>query len=78
MKGLGRDQGRWRKSSYSGAIENGCVEAVLTVEGRVGLRDSENVSGPCLDLSLSAWAELLHGVLTPRSREARRDGEIPA
>ncbi|MGW5876917.1 DUF397 domain-containing protein [Nocardiopsis terrae] len=77
MNGLGRDQGRWRRSSYSG-INNHCVEAVLTVEGRVGLRDSENVSGPCLGLTPSAWAELLHGVLKPRSREASRDGEFPA
>ncbi|MEU8538938.1 DUF397 domain-containing protein [Streptomyces sp. NPDC048717] len=55
---------RWVKSSYS---NNGgtCVEwapAHASVTGIVPVRDSKAVSGPVLDVSVSAFASFVAGV----------------
>jgi hypothetical protein len=44
----------WRKSSYSGADNGGCVEVAFTVEV-VGVRDSKETSGPTLEFSPAQW-----------------------
>lgn len=45
---------KWRKSSYSGGNGNSsCVEVAF--QGRVGVRDSKNVSGPVLEFPAPAW-----------------------
>jgi len=47
---------QWRKSSYSnGDIE--CVEVAL--EEQVGVRDSKDVEGGELRLSVTTWAALM-------------------
>ncbi|GLY51102.1 hypothetical protein Lesp01_47580 [Lentzea sp. NBRC 102530] len=44
----------WRKSSYSGATEDGdCVEVSLSSGALV--RDSKNPSGPVLTFGSAAW-----------------------
>jgi hypothetical protein len=50
-----KDQGGWRKSSYSASSGGGnCVE-VAFVDREVGVRDSKNVSGPRLSFPGTAW-----------------------
>lgn len=51
----------WFKSSFS--RPNGeCVEAAHLAEGRVGVRDSKNPSGPALVFDGSAWDGFLSGL----------------
>ncbi|WP_130347896.1 DUF397 domain-containing protein [Herbihabitans rhizosphaerae] len=52
----------WRKSSFSG---NGgsCVEVGRCVCEGLAVRDSKNVDGPVLDLSVVGWRALLHTVV---------------
>jgi hypothetical protein len=53
---------RWRKSSYSGAEPQTCVECARLPngsEGTVGIRDSTNPDGPRLTLATKAWSALL-------------------
>ncbi|MEV6239256.1 DUF397 domain-containing protein [Lentzea sp. NPDC051838] len=48
----------WRKSSYSGATEDGdCVEVSLSSDALV--RDSKNPSGGVLTFGFSAWKKFL-------------------
>lgn len=44
----------WRKSSRSGGNGGGCVE-VATVPDRVMIRDSKDVDGPVLSVTLAEW-----------------------
>ena len=44
----------WRKSSYSGADNGGCVEVAFTTR-EVGVRDSKDADGPVLRFSPSQW-----------------------
>ncbi|MBB5938217.1 DUF397 domain-containing protein [Streptomyces zagrosensis] len=49
---------RWVKSSYSGGLENACVEWCPThahERGTVPVRDSKNPSGPALTFEPAAW-----------------------
>ena len=43
----------WRKSSYSGNGGGNCVE--VASDGRVLVRDSQDRSGPALQLPPAAW-----------------------
>ncbi|QFG22490.1 DUF397 domain-containing protein [Actinomadura sp. WMMB 499] len=60
----------WRKSSYSGAInDEACVE-VADLSIGIGIRDSKDSNGDCLAVSRGAFAGLL--------REARLgDLDVP-
>ena len=49
-----RPEMEWRKSSYSGATNGGCVEIAFTVEV-VGVRDSKDSAGPALRFSPAQW-----------------------
>lgn len=51
----------WRKSSYSGAGANDCVEVAVHTEV-VGVRDSKNVDGPRLAFPANAWREFAESV----------------
>ncbi|MFI0940265.1 DUF397 domain-containing protein [Streptomyces sp. NPDC021020] len=59
-------EGRFRKSSYSGA-ENNCVEVAATAGGGRAVRDSKDQAGPSLRFSAEAWGAFLAGA---------RDGEF--
>ena len=61
MRGLGRDPGQWRKSSYSNPEPRDCVEAVLGPE-RIGIRDSTRPEGTALDLPNREWTAQLRAV----------------
>ncbi|WP_433756561.1 DUF397 domain-containing protein [Nocardia sp. CA-135398] len=52
---------KWFKSSYS---EGGaqCVEVAWLAEGRVGVRDSKNPTGPALVFSPGEWDAFAAGV----------------
>jgi hypothetical protein len=50
-----RSSREWRKSSYSGNSGN-CVEVCADQAGTVAVRDSKNVSGPELAVSIGAWS----------------------
>jgi hypothetical protein len=49
----------WRKSSYSGADYNNCVE-VAAVERLTAIRDSKNPTGPMLTFTAPAWRRFVH------------------
>lgn len=48
----------WRKSSFSGSSGGDCVE-VATSSDRTALRDSKNVDGPILTVSVTAFVTFL-------------------
>lgn len=48
----------WRKSTYSGAHENDCVE-VADLNGHIGVRDSKNPDAGHLTLTRRGFADLL-------------------
>lgn len=50
-------RGVWRKSTYSGALDNDCVE-IAPISGRVRIRDSKR-PGVVVTLSSLAWTGLL-------------------
>jgi hypothetical protein len=45
----------WRKSSYSTANSENCVETALLADGRRAVRDSKNPAGPVLIFSGEEW-----------------------
>jgi hypothetical protein len=47
----------WRKSSYSGQVQN-CVEVAGGLPGRVAVRDSKDPDGAALVITLAAWRAL--------------------
>lgn len=51
----------WTKSSLSHANGN-CVEVADIDGGRVGMRDSKNITGPVLGISPEEWRAFLGGV----------------
>ena len=59
-------EGRYRKSSYSGA-ENNCVEVAVTADGGRAVRDSKDQAGPSLRYAPEAWSAFI---------AAARDGEF--
>ena len=51
----------WTKSSFSHANGN-CVEVADLPDGKVGLRNSRDVSGPVLQIQPEEWQAFLKGV----------------
>jgi hypothetical protein len=51
----------WHKSTRSGGGDN-CVEVGVAPDGRVGVRDSKDPSGPVLVVSREGWQQFLVGV----------------
>jgi hypothetical protein len=49
---------RWRKSSYSGGVENNCVE-ISDLDGQVSVRDSKNPTAGHLILTRRDFAAIL-------------------
>ncbi|MEV7005535.1 DUF397 domain-containing protein [Streptosporangium sp. NPDC051022] len=52
----------WVKSSLSGANEGNCVEVARLAQGRVGVRDSKDRSGPALVFAPGEWAAFVESV----------------
>jgi hypothetical protein len=48
----------WRKSSYSGSGNGGCVEVALATQA-VGVRDSKHATGPTLIFPADRWHAFL-------------------
>ncbi|MEU7878141.1 DUF397 domain-containing protein [Microbispora bryophytorum] len=53
---------RFRKSSYSGATNDNCVEVATNLPGTVAVRDSKDRSGPVLVFTPSEWSAFITGV----------------
>jgi len=51
----------WTKSSLS-HVNGNCVEIADLSGGRVGMRDSKDVTGPVLGISSSEWKAFLGGI----------------
>ncbi|MBD2897291.1 hypothetical protein amrb99_62500 [Actinomadura sp. RB99] len=48
----------WRKSTYSGGVENNCVE-ISVLDGRIGVRDSKAPAAGHLTLTRRDFADFL-------------------
>ena len=55
----------WRKSSYSAANGN-CVEVGHLLKGRIGVRDSKDVSQPALDFTSAQWRTFIGDIKLER------------
>ncbi len=60
---------RWFKSSHSGGSQD-CVEVAFLPDGKVGVRDSKNPTGPALAFAPADWdaftaAVKLGGLIAP-------------
>lgn len=61
MDGLDIRRAEWSKSTYSSA--NGqCVEVARNLPGVVAVRDSKNLDGPKLLVSLADWRTFVSGL----------------
>lgn len=54
----------FRKSSYSGATNDNCVEVATNLPGIIAVRDSKSPNGPVLIFSLNAWRSFLNRMKT--------------
>jgi hypothetical protein len=55
-----RARARWRKSSHSGPTGGNCVEVAAAASRRViGVRDSQDPSGPALAFTARQWRAFL-------------------
>ena len=62
------DNGRWRKSSYSGGQGGNCVEVASHSErDRVLVRDTKDRAGPMLRFAPAAWRRFADQVKGARS-----------
>jgi Domain of unknown function (DUF397) len=52
----------WRKSSYSGANGQDCVEVASLPKGGRAVRDSKDPDGPRLAFTASEWRAFIAGV----------------
>lgn len=59
----GRSPLQWRKSSYSGGSNSGCVEAAPYREG-FAVRDSKDPTGPALAFDTRDWTAFISAVRT--------------
>lgn len=59
----------WRKSSYSSASSDNCVEIADGIPAVIPVRDSKNEQGPALVFSAGAWSAFV---------AALKAGEFPA
>jgi hypothetical protein len=50
----------WRKSRRSNGSGGNCVEFAM-VDGRIGIRDSKDVSGPILVFTAAEWVTFIAG-----------------
>ncbi|GGM38712.1 transcriptional regulator [Micromonospora sonchi] len=53
---------RWRTSSRSSSNGGACVEVADNLPGVVGVRDSEDPTGPALTFTPTAWRAFVAGV----------------
>ncbi|GAA1970395.1 DUF397 domain-containing protein [Kitasatospora viridis] len=49
----------WRKSSYSGAGGNNCVEVADGLTSLLPVRDSKDPNGPALTFAADAWSSFV-------------------
>ncbi|MCP2291802.1 DUF397 domain-containing protein [Nocardia amikacinitolerans] len=61
MNNIDLSEASWFKSSYSGS-QGACVEVAWLADGRVGVRDSKNSTGPVLIFTPSEWDAFAAGV----------------
>ncbi|MFD7763597.1 DUF397 domain-containing protein [Streptomyces microflavus] len=61
----------WKKSSYSGAEGNACVEAA-TLASTVGVRDSKDKQGPALVFPRGSWSTFVAGLRDDEFQAAAR------
>lgn len=59
----GRSPLQWRKSSYSGGSNGGCIEAAPHRDG-FAVRDSKDPAGPVLAFGTEDWAAFVTSVRT--------------
>jgi hypothetical protein len=52
----------WRKSSFSGAPQQNCLEIATAADGHIMIRNSTNPDGPVLLFSPAEWTAFLDGV----------------
>ncbi|WP_405084332.1 DUF397 domain-containing protein [Microbispora sp. NBC_01389] len=52
----------WRKSTWSGSDGGNCVEVAELSQGRRGVRDSKNPTGPALVFTTAEWDAFIQGV----------------
>ncbi|GAA4187865.1 DUF397 domain-containing protein [Microbispora amethystogenes] len=52
----------WTKSSRSGSNGGNCVEVAELSQGRRGVRDSKNPTGPTLVFTAAEWDAFVQGV----------------
>jgi hypothetical protein len=69
MRSLNTRGMAWRKSSYSAANGN-CVEVGRLVNGRIGIRDSKDLSAPALGFSSVQWRAFIGEVKLERQDRA--------
>lgn len=56
------DQAKWRKSSYSGGLENQCIEVADGYTRIVPVRDSKRPHGAAIVFGESAWSSFISAV----------------
>jgi Domain of unknown function (DUF397) len=56
----------WRKSSYSGASSNNCLEVTDALPGVLPVRDSKVPAGPVLLFGAPSWATFVEHLKTQR------------
>ena len=52
----------WRKSSYSGASGDNCVEVAALPEDGFAVRDSKDANGPVLGFTSGEWRAFVRDV----------------
>jgi Domain of unknown function (DUF397) len=52
----------WRKSSHSGAPDEGCLEVADLADGGWVVRNSKDPAGPTLRFTPAEWAVFITGV----------------
>ncbi|GIH73510.1 MULTISPECIES: DUF397 domain-containing protein [Sphaerimonospora] len=52
----------WRKSTRSGPEGGNCVEVATLSQGRRGVRDSKDPTGPALIFTATEWHTFIQGV----------------
>jgi len=52
----------WRKSSFSGAANQNCVEVAQIAPGVLAVRDSKDPAGPILRFTRAEWSAFVRGV----------------
>ncbi len=58
---------RWRKSSFSGAGAEDCVEVASLAPHMIAVRDSKNPTGPRLHFTQVQWSMLVDAIKADES-----------